>query len=130
MIDAWIHPTPDRHHTWRRYVKDHWFHVRLLEGRCGNRLLNYQRRLEALDGILGEYHNVVLLREVLVADNALSRDEKAQCLRVVTSYQRTLRRHAHLLGARLYSEKPRRFVRRVKRLWRSESAADARTAVQ
>jgi CHAD domain-containing protein len=125
MIDAWSHPTPQRHHTWRRYVKDHWFHVRLLETRCGNRLLHYQRRLEALDGILGEYHNVILLREVLVGDSALSRREKARCLKVVARYQRTLRRHAQLLGARIYSEKPRRFVRRVKRLWRSVETAVA-----
>jgi CHAD domain-containing protein len=130
MIAAWIHPTPDHHHEWRRYVKDHWFHVRLLEARCGNHLLHYQRRLEALDGVLGEYHNVVLLREVLTADSALSRQEKARCIRVVATYQRTLRRHAQVLGARIYSEKPRRFVRRVKRLWRTESTTDVRDAVQ
>lgn len=117
MIATWIHPTAARHHAWRRHVKIHWFHVRLLEGRCGNHLMRYQRQLEALDGLLGEYHNVVLLSEVLVSDTALSRRETAHCLRAVARYQRLLRRRARLLGARIYNEKPRRFVRRIKRLW-------------
>jgi CHAD domain-containing protein len=119
MIAAWIHPTADRHHAWRRRVKDHWFHVRLLEARCGNHLITHQRRLEALDGVLGEYHNLMLLRDVLVTDSALTRQETAQCLRVIARYQRTLRRHAQVLGIRIYSEKPRRFVRRVRRLWQA-----------
>jgi CHAD domain-containing protein len=124
MIAAWMHPTASHHHSWRRHVKNHWFHVRLLEGRCGNRLMPLQRRLEALDGVLGEYHNLVLLREVLIVDTALSRREAARCLRVVARYQRALRRHAQTLGMRIYGEKPRQFVRRVKRLWRSAKAAD------
>src|SRR5262249_4603896 len=96
-----------------------WFHVRLLEGRCGNHLVVVQRRLEALDGVLGEYHNLVLLREVLAGDSGLSREEAARCLRVVRRYQRALRQPAQMLGRRIYMEKPRRFVRRVKRLWRT-----------
>ena len=117
MVEAWLHPTASYHHAWRRQVKDHWFHVRLLGARCGYRLESYQRQLEALDGILGEYHNLVLLHEVLVSDTALPQKEVARCLSIVERYQRALRRHAHVLGIRVYSEKPRRFVRRVRELW-------------
>lgn len=124
MIHAWSKPRPTRFHTWRRSVKEHWFHVRLLEGRCGNHLLAHQRRIEALDGILGEYHNVILLRDVLVKDTALTRDEVARCLRVVARYQRVLRRHAETLGVRVFTERPRGFVRRVHRLWRAAAARD------
>jgi CHAD domain-containing protein len=124
MLHTWSKPRPSRFHSWRRCVKDHWFHVRLLEGRCGNHLLAHQRRIEALDGILGEYHNVILLRDVLVKDTALTRDEVARCLRVVARYQRVLRRHAEMLGVRVFIERPRRFVRRVHRLWRESCAHD------
>jgi CHAD domain-containing protein len=117
MVAAWLHPTASNHHSWRRHVKNHWFHVRLLEAHCGNRLQPYQHQLEALDGVLGEYHNLVLLHEVLVSDSTLSRKEVARCLRIVERYQRALRRHAQLLGMRIYNEKPRLFVRRVKHLW-------------
>jgi CHAD domain-containing protein len=117
MVDAWMNPTASHHHTWRRHVKNHWFHVRLLGARCGYRLQSYQRQLEALDGILGEYHNLVLLHEVLVSDTTLAQNEVARCLTIVERYQRALRRNAHVLGIRVYSEKPRRFVRRVRELW-------------
>jgi CHAD domain-containing protein len=117
MMTAWLDPTAQNHHTWRRHVKNHWFHVRLLSARCGYRLQPYQRQLEALDGILGEYHNLVLLHEVLVSDSTLAKNEISRCLRIVQRYQAELRRQSQLLGIRVYSEKPRRFVRRVRELW-------------
>jgi len=120
MILAWSKPKASHFHSWRRHVKDHWFHVRLVEGRCGDRLLAYQQQLEALDGVLGEYHNVVLLRKVLASDGYLNRAETARCLRVVARYQRMLRRHAELLGVRVYGDKPGRYVRRVGRLWHDD----------
>jgi hypothetical protein len=125
MLEAWRHPSPAQFHAWRRHVKNHWFHVRLLEARCGRRLMRDQRRLEALDGVLGEYHNLVLLRDVLLTDRSLSRPGFAECLRVIARYQRALRLHAQLLGARIYGEKPRRFVRRVRHLWRVTTPAAA-----
>ncbi len=122
MIDAWLHPTAARHHAWRRHVKNHWFHVRLLSARTGNRLQPYQRQLEALDGLLGEFHNLVLLHEVLVSDSALPAREISRCVRIVERYQHELRRHAQVLGLRIYSETPRGFVRRVKSLWQAHAS--------
>ena len=117
MIAAVDHPTADNYHAWRRRVKDHWFHVRLIERRCGNRLLRYKRRLEALDECLGEYHNFALLRTILSADPFVSRQETARRLRIIRRYQAELRRRVASLGARLYNEKPRHFVRRVQAFW-------------
>jgi CHAD domain-containing protein len=122
MILAWSKPKAAHFHSWRRHVKDHWFHVRLVEGRCGNHLLVYQRRLEALDGVLGEYHNLVLLHEILISDGYLNQMETARCLSVVSRYQQMLRRHAELLGVRIYSDKPGRYVRRIARLWQTAPA--------
>jgi CHAD domain len=125
MILAWSKPKGHHYHSWRRYVKDHWFHVRLVEESCGNQLLRYQRRLEALDGVLGEYHNVIILRKVLATDGYTGPKDTARCLRVVTRYQRLLRHHAETLGVRLYGDKPSRYLRRVKRLWVAKAPAPA-----
>jgi CHAD domain-containing protein len=129
MFSARIRPTASHYHQWRRRVKDHWFQVRLLEERCGNRLLAYQRRLEKLDGLLGEYHDLVLLRGVLVNRHLVSRSETLECLRVIRSHQRMLRRQLHMLGTQIYCDRPRRFVRQVKRLWRTEAATRHRDRV-
>jgi CHAD domain-containing protein len=118
MAAATTHPTAENFHVWRRRVKDHWFQVRLIESRCGNRLVAYERRLEALDDCLGEYHNFALMRTILSAEMTVSRDETARRLRIIRRYQGELRRQARALGARIYNEKPRHFVRRVHALWR------------
>ena len=118
MLAAQSRPTVNRYLKWRGLVKNHWFHVRLLESHCGHRLVADERRLEALDGVLGEYHNLALLREVLVDHGYVSRAETARCLRAISAYQRLLRQHAHPLGATIYRETPRSFVRRVRHLWK------------
>ncbi len=116
------HPTADNYHAWRRRVKEHWFHVRLIERRCGHRLARYKRRLESLDECLGEYHNFALLRTILSADPFVSRQETARRLRIIKRYQAELRSRASSLGARLYNEKPRHFMRRVQAFWQLTNA--------
>jgi len=126
MLEAQSRPTVHRYLKWRGLVKNHWFHVRLLESHCGHRLVADERRLEALDGLLGEYHNLALLREVLDHHGYVSRAQTARCLRAISAYQRLLRQHAQPLGATIYRETPRGFVRRVKHLWK-ESPSNHRT---
>jgi CHAD domain-containing protein len=123
MIQSWSKPKASNFHAWRQHVKDHWFHLRLIQQRCGFHLVSYERQIELLDGVLGEYHNVILLRDVFVTEEQLPRDEVARCMRVVARYQRALRRHSQSIGVRVYSERPREFVRRVRRLWQSDDAS-------
>jgi CHAD domain-containing protein len=119
MARAATNPTADHYHSWRRRVKDLWFEVRLIQPRCGNQLAPMQRRLETLDGVLGEYHNVVLVEQVLVTEALVSRQQTARCLRLLRRYQAELRHRALSLGHRVFAEKPRRLVRRVKTLWKA-----------
>ena len=61
----------------------------------------------------------VLATEPLLDDEALvSRPQTARALRLLRRYQRQLRHRAIVLGRRVSREKPRHFVRRIKRLWR------------
>jgi CHAD domain-containing protein len=118
MTAALAHPTAHHFHSWRRRVKDHWFHVRLLEGRCGNRLRAYERRLEQLDECLGELHNLALLIEIVGGELSVPRNQTAARLRVIRKAQLELRRSARALALRLYKETPRHYIRRVHALWR------------
>jgi len=120
-------PTSEHYHVWRRRVKDLWFQLRLLEARCANKLLDDQRRFEALDGCLGEYHNVLLLEEILVHGALVSRRQTARSLRLLRRYQAALRHQSLRMGYRIFREKPGHFIHREKRLWRT--ARPARHAV-
>jgi hypothetical protein len=104
---------------WRQLAKYHWLQVRLLTARCGGGLDLDERRLEALDGYLGDCRNCAILREVLSSDSQLDRTDAARGLLAVRRYERELRRCARRLGTAIYAETPTHFVRRVERLWRT-----------
>ena len=59
------HPDNPPFHTWRRRVKDHWYHMRLLEGRTGRAHVRI-RRLKQLETWLGDDHNLVMLRATIL----------------------------------------------------------------
>jgi CHAD domain-containing protein len=117
MKRATRQPTIKNYHAWRQRVKDLWFQIRLLEERCGSRLSADERRLETLDGRLGEHHNVALLEAVLMREALVSRPQTARCLRVLRRYQTELRHRAHVVGKRIFEEKAGAFRHRVRQYW-------------
>lgn len=109
-------PTSEHFHDWRRRVKTEWYLVRLLADSCGGRLIDDQHRLEALDGCLGELHNVNVLLALVAGHSPLSRLDTARALRAMRAYRRDLERRVVPLG-RFYDERPSSFTARVQALW-------------
>jgi hypothetical protein len=119
MAEATAHPSGRSYHVWRERVKDHWFHVRLLELRCGGWLADYEKTLEQLDGVLGEYHNCILLQNTIIVEAHLRRDDAARILRVLRRYKGELRREALRLADDLGPQSVSEFVEQVQRHWRT-----------
>jgi hypothetical protein len=119
MAKAVTSARSEDYHTWRQRVKDLWLQTRLLQARCGNRLAAHERRLEELDGFLGECHNCAILCAAVRSESTLTRTDAARCLRLVRRYERSLRRAARELGATVYRDTPAQYVTRVERHWRS-----------
>jgi CHAD domain len=113
---AGVRATPEdvRFHLWRRRVKDHWYHVRLLEGLNAHARAR-ARGLKRLETWLGDDHNLVLLRAAILAAPARFGDERntAVILGCVAKYHATLRRRALKLGVRMFAGKPRAFSRSI-----------------
>lgn len=124
MGGALDRPTNEHYHVWRQRVKDLWLQVRLIEPCAGGQLADYERVLERLDGCLGEYHNCVLLTDVLVSEGLVTRLQTAHCLRLIRRYQADLRREARTLASAVDKDTPRAMVDRVKRLWRENATSD------
>ena len=126
MSRARKHPLPENLHDWRKRVKAHWYHIRLLENIWSPGIRVYEKSLKDLETALGEDHNLVVLDEKVLAD-----PEIGHLPRLIRRYQRELRANALALGAHVYEEKPGHFTRRIQRLWDdSPSLSTTKTAAR
>jgi len=116
MANAVAEPEDVQFHTWRRRVKDHWYHMRLIEGLNG-RASGRVRRLEQLQTRLGDDHNLVVLRDAVLKTPSRFGDKRAVAiiLGCIAKYQTTLRRRALKEGRRLFSPKPSEFRKQLER---------------
>ncbi len=126
------HPSTENDHTWRKRVKDHWYHVRLLDNLSDSWLEGYERELKQLETALGDGHNLSLLREKVLADPSAygNSGNTALLIGLVERYEKELRDNAVALSEKIYGQKPRLLVREFGHLWTAwKSAPDpARSA--
>lgn len=111
--------TADHLHDLRKRVKDHWYHIRLLENLWTDVMVAYEKSLKDLETWLGNDHNLAVLRERIVAEPAFygTREDTDLLLDLIDRYQTELRDAAIALAQRVYAEKPREFVARMHHLW-------------
>jgi len=119
MAGVRAHPDDAQFHLWRRRVKDHWYHMRLLEAVQSSRRRPYVTTLHRLESLLGDHHNLVVVRTHLQAARLprSMRDDVDRLCEIITRTEERLRDKAVALGDRIYAEDGRTFVRRLKRLW-------------
>jgi CHAD domain-containing protein len=129
MARARKHQRPENFHDWRKRVKEHWYHVRLLEGLWNHAMEAYEKRLKELETCLGEDHNLVVLQDKVMAEPDFygKAPETRLLASLIDKYTEELRGSALPLGARIYEEKPGRFKRRVHRLWKAWESRENQT---
>ncbi|MDQ2712877.1 MAG: CHAD domain-containing protein [Acidobacteriota bacterium] len=113
--------TPGAYHDFRKRVKDHWYHVRLLEGVWTGVMEAHEKSLKDLETWLGDDHNLVVLREKLEANPDSYGGEAVVpvFLAVVAEHQNQLRENSISLGERVYTERPSVFVHNIGKLWKT-----------
>ena len=119
MAYAHKHSRPEYFHEWRKRVKDHWYHVRLLEDVWGDVMEGYEKSLKDLEDWLGTGHNLAVLRDRVTAEPEFygSSKEVDVLLAAMAHYEKDVHERALEMGAKVYMEAPRRFRRRMARLW-------------
>lgn len=113
-------PAPERFHELRKRVKDHWYHVRLLGNLWPGPMEAREKCLRDLQEWLGDDHDLAVLREGIAAEPAAFGDETAIAvlMNAIDGRQKELREAALAMAERIYEERPRDHVRRLKHLWR------------
>jgi CHAD domain-containing protein len=115
-------------HEWRKRVKDHWYHLRLLSEVGGPALAGEAQDASKLADLLGEEHDLGVLEEKLHA-GAAPTAAREQMLERIDARRRELRARAFALGERVYAEKPPAHRRRLRRAWRAGRALASIDAV-
>ena len=119
MVVAQKNGVPEKYHEWRKRVKDHWYHVRLLESLWTEVMQAHENSLHDLETWLGDDHNLVVLCEKLVGEpEKYGGEENVRLFTALANQeQKELREKSLSLGKRVYEQKPRRFVRDLEKLW-------------
>jgi CHAD domain-containing protein len=115
-------PTPENLHSLRKRVKDHWYHVRLLEGAwrlMSNGHSSRDKELRDLQDWLGEHHNLTVLRDAITADPAAFGGKKIipAVLALISRAQDELQQQSLVLAARIYAGKPKLHMQEIGVAW-------------
>lgn len=119
MKRAYKDPTAENFHEWRKRVKYHWYHARLLESVWRPLMSEYCQLVSELSDDLGDTHDLAVLRRTLAAEPAAfgeARDVQA-LLGLVDLRRAELRGRARPLAMRVFAEKAQLLVRRIGRYW-------------
>jgi len=106
-------------HDWRKRVKDHWYHVRLLSGLWPDVMTSFESKLNELETKLGDHHNLQVLKERIEdsKERGCAGASRAGVLQLLSDEQDRLKREAEQIGERLYCVKASEEFRNIKQLW-------------
>ncbi|WP_425409646.1 CHAD domain-containing protein [Hyphococcus sp.] len=120
MEKAKEYPTGEALHEWRKRVKYHWYHARLLKRAWRPVMEAHIGAADALSDLLGDHHDLVVFEDML-KDGALDAQGEAGELFVglIKTRRDKLEEQAFKKGAVLCAEKPKALARRWTRYWRA-----------
>lgn len=122
---AQLDSTTEVLHEWRKRVKYHWYHTRLLR-RMSPRLLRPHRQMGAeLGSLLGQDHDMAVLRErLLQAASSVDAGTLDKFLSLASKLQGELQDASTNLGRHLLAEEPSRLADRWRAYWQAARSKD------
>ncbi len=114
MGDAFDKGTPEAFHEWRKRVKYHWYHMRLLREAWPEVICARRDEADQLADMLGDHHNLFVLRDLICNDPASF--AKEETIKVFTGFierrMNQIERESRAPGGRLFAGKPKHLGRR------------------
>jgi len=117
MEEAYEDPEFERFHEWRKRIKYHRYHSRLLRRVWVGPMKSRRAELKELSDIIG-YENDLAEFAVTMSDEELFAPETRRALeRLITGKRSEFHRQGRPLGERLFAERPDRLVDRIGAYW-------------
>jgi CHAD domain-containing protein len=118
MALAYEAPTTEHFHEWRKQVKYHWHHIRILQPLWSDVLGVRGDAANTLGEMLGMHHDLAVLRATLLDEREGFDQRAVQAVLGLIDRRRTeLAASARPLGARLYADKAAGIGQRWVRYW-------------
>jgi CHAD domain-containing protein len=121
FVAAAADPSVANLHEWRKLAKYLWHQIQIVERACPDELGKLANEFHELSQLLGDDHDLAVLGQtVATRPKAFGGDRVLRALRRVIDQRRTeLQGQAFAVGSRLYDERPRVFVKRIKKCWKN-----------
>jgi len=121
---AYRDPTTENFHQWRKRVKYHWYHARLLRRIWPDSMASHREAADGLSDLLGDDHDLAVLRHTLITSSCLfPTGFDLQPLIVLIDRRRSeLRGAAQPLARCLFAERPSQLAGRWKTYWKAWTA--------
>jgi CHAD domain-containing protein len=112
-------PTDESVHEWRKRVKDLWYDLRILAPAEPERIGRMAKGVHKLSDLLGDHHDLTVLRDHVSSNGALAGTSSLLILRrAIGRRQDELLARALHRGEKLYTHKPKAFTKRLRSHWR------------
>lgn len=112
-------PADENFHDWRKQVKYHWYHVRVLRPLSEDELGGRTRQLKRLSDLLGDEHDLCVLGQRFseLCGGAPGSAVGEAYRRLIDRRKQELRTEAGALGRRLFEETGKAFTHRIGEFW-------------
>lgn len=113
-------PTDERLHDWRKQVKDHWYHTRVLSAVWPVAFKDRAKLLKELSELLGQDQDLALLLAFMDQEPGLfgSSDQRMELIALADERRAWLQASASSRGKRLYAEAGAPLSKRWARYWK------------
>lgn len=119
MRSAYAAPSSQSFHEWRKRVKYHWYHMRILNDIWPEAIQAREEALDRLGTLLGDHHDLSLLRNLILSDpGAYAKNSTiVEFVGWIDLRLGQIENESYPLGKRLFAEKPKRLVQRFEAYW-------------
>lgn len=117
MAEAYANPDKERFHEWRKRVKYHRYHCRLLRSIWTEPMRARRDQLKVLSDGIGDEHDLAVFLTVMDDEQLFDSRTRETLQDVIGNRRAHLRRQSRPTGERLFAEEPDRLVARLRQYW-------------